>query len=283
MVASTRTEQSINEFGHAVRYVAMVKNRFIQNPIVFESFLSTLQSYQRDQSVDMSHAVEHAKAVVLELFSGHDDLIEGFYYFLPKEKWPIETSLYRTTNNSAFSCVNPGKKFDPHDEFMRIVLFLQKVKKRFEKTPKILRQLDIVFRLFHRQPNQSNASVHAFLEIVYLFQGHTDLIMELREYLSEPAKLQLESMQQRMAQSSLHGEFASSLPLEDIRNAVQQRFIGQTSVIQAIEDHLALLSSNVPVSSFNEALKDLSFLLKDHRDILLHIQNIPSSYKEELQ
>jgi histone deacetylase complex regulatory component SIN3 len=66
------------EFDHAIQYVNKVKQRFQNQPAIYQRFLNILQAYQRDGEDKFSVLDE-----VSQIFRGHPDLLEEFKSFLP--------------------------------------------------------------------------------------------------------------------------------------------------------------------------------------------------------
>jgi histone deacetylase complex regulatory component SIN3 len=70
---------SSEEFDHAIQYVNKVKQRFQNQPAVYQNFLNILQTYQRDGE-DTTNVFEE----VAKIFQGYPDLLEEFKRFLPE-------------------------------------------------------------------------------------------------------------------------------------------------------------------------------------------------------
>lgn len=68
------------EYGQAIAYVTDVKRRFAgeQQGDTYREFLATLHRYQKERRM-----VKEVIEAVAVLFCDHDDLLQGFVYFLP--------------------------------------------------------------------------------------------------------------------------------------------------------------------------------------------------------
>lgn len=67
------------EFDQAVTYVNKIKGRFSNNDMVYKTFLSILQTYQKEQK-----SIKEVYDQVSELFRDHHDLLSEFTHFLPE-------------------------------------------------------------------------------------------------------------------------------------------------------------------------------------------------------
>lgn len=67
------------EFDQAVTYVNKIKGRFTNNDMVYKTFLSILQTYQKEQKT-----IKEVYDQVSELFKDHHDLLSEFTHFLPE-------------------------------------------------------------------------------------------------------------------------------------------------------------------------------------------------------
>uniref|UniRef100_A0AAY4E457 Paired amphipathic helix protein Sin3b n=1 Tax=Denticeps clupeoides TaxID=299321 RepID=A0AAY4E457_9TELE len=88
------SETSPVEFDSAISYVNKIKNRFLDHPEIYRSFLEILHTYQKEQleakesrsrgSVGMTEDEVFSK--VASLFKGQEDLLAEFGQFLPDAK-----------------------------------------------------------------------------------------------------------------------------------------------------------------------------------------------------
>lgn len=87
-VPSSGGESATNlSLDQARDYVAKVKNRFLNEPQTFKTFLEILHNYQAEQT-PLQMVLEQITA----LFAGHDDLIDQFKVFLPETKSSAQAS-----------------------------------------------------------------------------------------------------------------------------------------------------------------------------------------------
>uniref|UniRef100_A0AAY4E485 Paired amphipathic helix protein Sin3b n=1 Tax=Denticeps clupeoides TaxID=299321 RepID=A0AAY4E485_9TELE len=102
------SETSPVEFDSAISYVNKIKNRFLDHPEIYRSFLEILHTYQKEQleakesrsrgSVGMTEDEVFSK--VASLFKGQEDLLAEFGQFLPDAKRSLFTSSSLTGKES---------------------------------------------------------------------------------------------------------------------------------------------------------------------------------------
>lgn len=88
--------QKTIEFDQAVRYVNKIKSRFSHNELVYKTFLSILQTYQKEQ-----RSMKEVYEQVSELFRNHEDLLNEFSHFLPEATPHAEARAIANRNNGA--------------------------------------------------------------------------------------------------------------------------------------------------------------------------------------
>ncbi|MES1917592.1 MAG: hypothetical protein MHM6MM_009305, partial [Cercozoa sp. M6MM] len=69
------------EYILAVDFVASVRERFQDQPEVYEQFLEVLMAFSENEESTVTVVAEK----IQELFGGYPDMVEGFRYFLPPE------------------------------------------------------------------------------------------------------------------------------------------------------------------------------------------------------
>uniref|UniRef100_H3DDI2 Paired amphipathic helix protein Sin3b n=1 Tax=Tetraodon nigroviridis TaxID=99883 RepID=H3DDI2_TETNG len=117
-VSPPASETSPVEFDSAINYVNKIKNRFLDHPEIYRSFLEILHTYQKEQlevkesrggrgSSGMTEDEVFSK--VASLFKGQEDLLAEFGQFLPDAK----RSLF--TGSSLTSGKEPLKRPDDED------------------------------------------------------------------------------------------------------------------------------------------------------------------------
>jgi paired amphipathic helix protein Sin3a len=76
-------------FETAIQYVTTVKSRFETETEKwrYSEFLDCLQQYKDNQL-----NIDEVKNIIMELFSGHPDLLQGFTYFLPESN--VNSSIF---------------------------------------------------------------------------------------------------------------------------------------------------------------------------------------------
>jgi hypothetical protein len=78
----TEPDKPALEFGHAVQYVAKIKERFKESPKTYAEFLEILHEYQSKCTI------EEVYERVQKLFFNEEDLLKEFQYFLPESGNP---------------------------------------------------------------------------------------------------------------------------------------------------------------------------------------------------
>jgi len=148
----------------ALGYLERVKNRFAQQPIVYNQFLDIMKDF-KSQNIDTEGVIKRVKS----LFKGNRSLILGFNQFLPPGyKIELEPSP-------------PEKR--PTIEFKQAMEYVAKIKNRFRDEPYIYAEfLDI---LHDYQAKRTIDEV--YLRVQKLFKGQPDLLDEFKYFLPESA------------------------------------------------------------------------------------------------
>ncbi|RLN80932.1 hypothetical protein BBJ28_00003412 [Nothophytophthora sp. Chile5] len=73
-------DSSATNFERATSYLAVIKQRFVDDPETFKQFLEILQTFQTHQQ-----SVHQVLDQVCLLFRDHPDLLRGFAFFMPDE------------------------------------------------------------------------------------------------------------------------------------------------------------------------------------------------------
>uniref|UniRef100_A0A8C8LV53 Paired amphipathic helix protein Sin3b n=1 Tax=Oncorhynchus tshawytscha TaxID=74940 RepID=A0A8C8LV53_ONCTS len=93
-VSPPASEPSPVEFDSAISYVNKIKNRFLDHPEIYRSFLEILHTYQKEQ-LEVKESRGHGSSGMTEdevfskvasLFKGQEDLLAEFGQFLPDAK-----------------------------------------------------------------------------------------------------------------------------------------------------------------------------------------------------
>lgn len=143
----------------ALGYLEKVKNRFAQQPAVYNQFLDIMKEF-KSQSIDTEGVIKRVKS----LFRGNRGLILGFNQFLPPG-YKIE--------------MDPEPK--PTIEFNHAVQYVAKIKQRFKDQPAIYGEfLDI---LHDYQAKRTIDEVYA--RVQKLFGDHADLLDEFKYFLPD--------------------------------------------------------------------------------------------------
>eukprot|EP00061_Rhincodon_typus_P014973 g42381.t1 len=87
------------EFDNAISYVNKIKNRYLERPEVYKSFLEILHTYQKEQLIVKDTkgkpycgmTEDEVFAKVANLFRGQEDLLTEFGQFLPDAKRSLFT------------------------------------------------------------------------------------------------------------------------------------------------------------------------------------------------
>ncbi|XP_020348231.1 paired amphipathic helix protein Sin3b isoform X2 [Oncorhynchus kisutch] len=98
-VSPPASEPSPVEFDSAISYVNKIKNRFLDHPEIYRSFLEILHTYQKEQ-LEVKESRGHGSSGMTEdevfskvasLFKGQEDLLAEFGQFLPDAKRSLFT------------------------------------------------------------------------------------------------------------------------------------------------------------------------------------------------
>ncbi|XP_055717139.1 paired amphipathic helix protein Sin3b-like isoform X1 [Salvelinus fontinalis] len=99
LVSPPASEPSPVEFDSAISYVNKIKNRFLDHPEIYRSFLEILHTYQKEQ-LDVKESRGRSSSGMTEdevfskvasLFKGQEDLLAEFGQFLPDAKRSLFT------------------------------------------------------------------------------------------------------------------------------------------------------------------------------------------------
>jgi histone deacetylase complex regulatory component SIN3 len=178
---------AVNTEDEAVSFVAQVKERFLQTPEVFVTFLRIIRSLS--QKGMNENALERAKVSMSILFKNHPDLMEKFHNFLSEdstfeqdENIPDQSSTSYThssiTTNSMMTAVHsPGRSFPTYEDAYG---YLRRVKLAFAGKPSTY----LTFLELMQQTKEKNLDALALIsEVVRLFEGHNDLILDFTQFL----------------------------------------------------------------------------------------------------
>ena len=138
-----------------------VKNRFSQEPLVYNQFLDIMKDF-KSQAIDTEGVIKR----VISLFKGNRNLILGFNQFLPPG-YKIE--------------LDAEPKPKPTIEFNHAVQYVAKIKNRFIEQPQIYSEfLDI---LHDYQAKKTIDEVYQ--RVQKLFGDHEDLLLEFKHFLPD--------------------------------------------------------------------------------------------------
>nr|XP_015826799.2 paired amphipathic helix protein Sin3b [Nothobranchius furzeri] len=190
-VSPPASETSPVEFDSAISYVNKIKNRFLDHPEIYRSFLEILHTYQKEQlEVKESRSSRGSSGMtedevfskVASLFKGQEDLLAEFGQFLPDAKRSLFTGSSLTGGKEQVKksededMINKQNKKRPRPTLMHMSPLLKK-KMRYSCTKDqsfasvgkhgVLREFsffDKVRRLFKSQEVYEN-----FLRCIALF------------------------------------------------------------------------------------------------------------------
>ncbi|XP_050258324.1 paired amphipathic helix protein Sin3-like 2 [Quercus robur] len=149
---------------YALTYLKEVKETLQDQREKYDKFLKVLKDFL-DQRTDAYDVI----AIVKELFKGHNNLISGFNFFLPKGS---EIGL-------------DNDKSHPQELFNEAWSFVTKIKVRFQNDASVyIEFLDILieFRKGHKDINTVQNQISILLD------GHADLIDEFTRFLPQNAE-----------------------------------------------------------------------------------------------
>ncbi|MBN3275145.1 SIN3B protein, partial [Polyodon spathula] len=173
------------EFDSAISYVNKIKNRFLDHPEIYRSFLEILHTYQKEQ-LDVKESKGRAGSGMTEdgvfskvasLFKGQEDLLSEFGQFLPDAKRSLFTGS-GLTGKDHFKKMEEGEDISKHSRKRVRPMLMPQVKKKMKLCTKeqscasagkhgVLREFtffDKVRRLFKSQEVYEN-----FLRCIALF------------------------------------------------------------------------------------------------------------------
>ncbi|KAK1152350.1 paired amphipathic helix protein Sin3b-like [Acipenser oxyrinchus oxyrinchus] len=173
------------EFDSAISYVNKIKNRFLDHPEIYRSFLEILHTYQKEQ-LDVKESKGRAGSGMTEdevfskvasLFKGQEDLLSEFGQFLPDAKRSLFTGS-GLTGKDHFKKMEEGEDISKHSKKRVRPMLMPQVKKKMKLCTKeqscasagkhgVLREFtffDKVRRLFKSQEVYEN-----FLRCIALF------------------------------------------------------------------------------------------------------------------
>uniref|UniRef100_A0AAY4E637 Paired amphipathic helix protein Sin3b n=1 Tax=Denticeps clupeoides TaxID=299321 RepID=A0AAY4E637_9TELE len=190
------SETSPVEFDSAISYVNKIKNRFLDHPEIYRSFLEILHTYQKEQleakesrsrgSVGMTEDEVFSK--VASLFKGQEDLLAEFGQFLPDAKrsvcdcacetdssvWHVKKMKYSCSKDQSFASV--GKH-----GVLREFTFFDKVRRLF-KSQEVYENFLRCIALF----NQEVVSGAELLQLVTPFLGKfPELYTQFKSFLGD--------------------------------------------------------------------------------------------------
>uniref|UniRef100_A0A8C6Q7S4 Paired amphipathic helix protein Sin3b n=1 Tax=Nothobranchius furzeri TaxID=105023 RepID=A0A8C6Q7S4_NOTFU len=183
-VSPPASETSPVEFDSAISYVNKIKNRFLDHPEIYRSFLEILHTYQKEQlEVKESRSSRGSSGMtedevfskVASLFKGQEDLLAEFGQFLPDAKRSLTVSQLKMI--SCTKCFTYDHLKNSYYLFIYILIFFFQKKMRYSCTKDqsfasvgkhgVLREFsffDKVRRLFKSQEVYEN-----FLRCIALF------------------------------------------------------------------------------------------------------------------
>lgn len=151
----------------ALGYLEKVKNRFHNQPQVYNRFLDIMKDF-KSQSIDTEGVIERVK----DLFAGDVQLILGFNQFLPMG--------FKINMEEAYPAPLPPNAKAPI-EFNHAVQYVAKIKTRFKNEPEIYSEfLDI---LHDYQAKRTIDEVYG--RVQKLFDNQPDLLDEFKCFLPD--------------------------------------------------------------------------------------------------
>uniref|UniRef100_A0A1A8F6Z5 Paired amphipathic helix protein Sin3b n=1 Tax=Nothobranchius korthausae TaxID=1143690 RepID=A0A1A8F6Z5_9TELE len=194
-VSPPASETSPVEFDSAISYVNKIKNRFLDHPEIYRSFLEILHTYQKEQlEVKESRSSRGSSGMtedevfskVASLFKGQEDLLAEFGQFLPDAKRSLFTGSsltggkeqkkmrYSCTKDQSFASV--GKH-----GVLREFSFFDKVRRLF-KSQEVYENFLRCIALF----NQEVVSGAELLQLVTPFLGKfPELYTQFKSFLGD--------------------------------------------------------------------------------------------------
>ncbi|RXM93680.1 Paired amphipathic helix protein Sin3b [Acipenser ruthenus] len=169
------------EFDSAISYVNKIKNRFLDHPEIYRSFLEILHTYQKEQ-LDVKESKGRAGSGMTEdevfskvasLFKGQEDLLSEFGQFLPDAKRSLKKMKLCTKEQS---CASAGKH-----GVLREFTFFDKVRRLF-KSQEVYENFLRCIALF----NQEVVSGAELLQLVTPFLGKfPELFAQFKSFLGD--------------------------------------------------------------------------------------------------
>uniref|UniRef100_A0A6Q2Y441 Paired amphipathic helix protein Sin3b n=1 Tax=Esox lucius TaxID=8010 RepID=A0A6Q2Y441_ESOLU len=181
-VSPPASEPSPVEFDSAISYVNKIKNRFLDHPEIYRSFLEILHTYQKEQlevkesrgrgSSGMTEDEVFSK--VASLFKGQEDLLAEFGQFLPDAKRSLKKMKFSCSKDQSFASV--GKH-----GVVREFTFFDKVRRLF-KSQEVYENFLRCIALF----NQEVVSGSELLQLVTPFLGKfPELYTQFKSFLGD--------------------------------------------------------------------------------------------------
>uniref|UniRef100_H2ZVE2 SIN3 transcription regulator family member B n=1 Tax=Latimeria chalumnae TaxID=7897 RepID=H2ZVE2_LATCH len=121
------------EFDSAISYVNKIKNRFLDNPEIYRSFLEILHTYQKEQlsvkelkgRVASGMTEEEVFVKVASLFKEQEDLLSEFGQFLPDAKRSLFTGTTPSDKDNVIKSEDGNENPRPSKKRMRPMLMPQ--------------------------------------------------------------------------------------------------------------------------------------------------------------
>uniref|UniRef100_A0A3B3ZT31 Uncharacterized protein n=1 Tax=Periophthalmus magnuspinnatus TaxID=409849 RepID=A0A3B3ZT31_9GOBI len=188
-----------NSIKDALSYLDQVKNRFANDPGIYNKFLDIMKEF-KSQSIDTPGVINR----VSQLFHGHPDLVLGFNAFLPPG-YRIEVPKNGVAFlQSPFSAqVGPTSEVKPASaeplspvEFDSAISYVNKIKNRFLDHPEIYRAFLEILHTYQKEQlevkesrgNRSSSGMtedEVFSKVASLFKGQEDLLAEFGQFLPD--------------------------------------------------------------------------------------------------
>uniref|UniRef100_A0A674NAZ1 Paired amphipathic helix protein Sin3b n=1 Tax=Takifugu rubripes TaxID=31033 RepID=A0A674NAZ1_TAKRU len=195
-VSPPASETSPVEFDSAINYVNKIKNRFLDHPEIYRSFLEILHTYQKEQlevkesrggrgSSGMTEDEVFSK--VASLFKGQEDLLAEFGQFLPDAKRSLFTGSSLTSGKESLKrpddedAITKQNKKRPRPILLQHMSPLLKVRRLF-KSQEVYENFLRCIALF----NQEVVSAAELLQLVTPFLGKfPELYTQFKSFLGD--------------------------------------------------------------------------------------------------
>uniref|UniRef100_A0A8C7RA54 Paired amphipathic helix protein Sin3b n=1 Tax=Oncorhynchus mykiss TaxID=8022 RepID=A0A8C7RA54_ONCMY len=189
-VSPPASEPSPVEFDSAISYVNKIKNRFLDHPEIYRSFLEILHTYQKEQ-LEVKESRGHGSSGMTEdevfskvasLFKGQEDLLAEFGQFLPDAKRSLVSIFPFLRKKMKFSC-SKDQSFASVGKHgvLREFTFFDKLR-RFFKSREVYENFLRCIALF----NQEVVSGAELLQLVTPFLGKfPELYTQFKSFLGD--------------------------------------------------------------------------------------------------